>query len=70
MQSVDLSGVSLAGLDSSKIFAGQSSSKNVGTYNAGYYSNQQGYDFIGNTTTLYITPATLTYLGPLQDRVR
>ena len=63
MQSVDLSGVSLAGLDSSKIFAGQSSSKNVGTYNAGYYSNQQGYDFIGGSASLTINKANLAITG-------
>ncbi|WP_180042336.1 MBG domain-containing protein [Acinetobacter sp. YH12218] len=59
-QGVDLSSISLAGLDNSKIFAGQSSSKNVGTYNIGLYSNQQGYDLIGGSASLTIDPATLT----------
>ncbi len=62
-QGLDLSGVPLAGLDSSKIFAGQSSSKNVGTYNIGLYSNQQGYDLIGGNASLTINKADLAITG-------
>ncbi len=51
------------GLDSSKIFSSNSSSKNVGTYNVGYYSNQQGYDFIGGSASLTINKADLAITG-------
>ena len=35
------------GLNSNNILSSLSSSKNVGNYNLSYYSNQQGYDFLG-----------------------
>ncbi|WP_235942458.1 hypothetical protein [Acinetobacter terrae] len=44
------------GLDPSKIFSTFSSSADVGVYGLSYYSNQQGYDLIGDRdVTLNIT---------------
>ena len=48
------------GLDYNKLFSSQSSSKNVGTYNLSYYSNQQGYDLINNAANLTINKAAAT----------
>ncbi|MEG2434623.1 MAG: GLUG motif-containing protein, partial [Acinetobacter sp.] len=48
------------GLDYNKLFSSQSSSKNVGTYNLSYYSNQQGYDLINNIASLTINKAAAT----------
>ena len=57
IQSLDTA--NFAGLDNSKILSSKSSSKNVGNYDLSYYSNQQGYDLIGNTATLTINKANL-----------
>ncbi|KAF1025085.1 MAG: Immunoglobulin A1 protease [Acinetobacter bereziniae] len=57
-QALDLTGIN--GLDNTKVFSsGGSTGRNAGTYTGGYYSNQQGYDLIGNTATLTINKATL-----------
>ncbi|WP_180177442.1 MBG domain-containing protein [Acinetobacter sp. YH12039] len=69
IQTLDLSSVNTTGLDSNKLFTGQSSSKNVGTYNIGLHSNQQGYDLIGGRGTLEITPKDVYVTGfTTQDR--
>ncbi|WP_174560942.1 YDG domain-containing protein, partial [Acinetobacter bouvetii] len=70
LQGLDLNGVNTAGLEPNKLFSNnQSSSKNVGTYHLGYYSNQQGYDLIGGSADLTITPATLTATMTAQNKV-
>ena len=60
IQGLNVIDSSLSGLNSDNIFSSMSSSKNTGTYaGLGYYSNQQGYDFIGGQADLKILPKIL-----------
>lgn len=59
IQSVNL--ILPSGVDSSKLFMlSAAESKNVGSYDYDYYSNQQGYDLLNAEVTLTILPADLT----------
>ena len=55
----------VTGLDSAKLLAEDNSTFiNAGTYSTRYYSNQQGYDLVGNrTATLIIDKKALTVTG-------
>ena len=57
-------------LDSSHVFGNAASGRNAGAYSTGYYSDQQGYDFVGGglniaqkALTVTATAVTKTYDG-------
>ena len=59
-------GYIVSGADGNHLFIGGSAwgAKNAGTYNVTLYSDQQGYDIIGNSgAALTITPKALTLVG-------
>ncbi len=45
------------------VSSGNAGGRNAGDYSANYYSNQQGYDLIGNTATLTINKAVINAIA-------